>query len=770
VDGPRLRAVWLCDQTFLSVQSRLLGHIPTRTATIIADPSPGQLTARHCSLQLLLELPAYVISLEHTQTMSSAILYKFRSGTTFEAVQLPGSAARLFDVKKAIVTAKKLDQGAMEFDLSVRDATTNQEYTDESMLLPRGTRVVVQRLPAAKGHGFLARLARSQYGGGGGPAPVPSGVPGAPDNFYTIDGRAQDDDEEFVSSSSAMESAEEKELAALRAATDAANSQSRGGMSLVRSGNAAFPPRAGGPAGAGRPPPGPGAGMHSAQRSQFRQRPNADPELRDQEKELAPKKRATGIPRTFLNLKAPPKTDGGDAPSTGIGLQPNAIGFEELVNRKGGQSESMSGTKRDFDYALKLTATTIPEYLQCAICQGVVKDAMILPWDPEGRTTCESCIRDALTQNGFRCPLTNQDGVSPDDLLPNHALRKAAEQFVKGVMAKMEEIDKQQVEEDETTEVVDSSSGKNILEGDAAEKGVLVSKKTTIDDRKKQKDDDPFGGDDDFGGDVFAVEEKPVEEKEESPEKETPAQAKDDTPASAKDDQAGSDTKPDTTSPKQDTKSGGGSGRDEPTPAPAATQDRESGNGSSVSPATDGRSPPEPQSRRDKRRGPPIGYAMGPAGASATGPRDRDNDDRNYGRSHYSPRMDGDRGDRFEERHDRPYRGGGGRQGGRFGGRGDGPRRDDFRGGSDDADQRPPKRIRSDSESHDDRSDQGPRDYDRERYARDDYGGRGGRRGGPPPGRFRRGGGRGWDDDRRGFRGGGGGGRGRGYRGGRGRR
>ena len=93
------------------------------------------------------------------------------------------------------------------------------------------------------------------------------------------------------------------------------------------------------------------------------------------------------------------------------------------MTRRGGQSESAAGTSRDLDYALKVTATDVPEYLQCAICHGVVKNAMILPWDPEGRTTCESCIRDALNQSGFRCPLTDQEGVSPDDLLPNAGLK-----------------------------------------------------------------------------------------------------------------------------------------------------------------------------------------------------------------------------------------------------------------------------------------------------------------------------------------------------------
>ena len=46
--------------------------------------------------------------------MSSTILYKFRSGTTFEALSLPGNNVRLLDIKKAIVTAKRLDQGSMD--------------------------------------------------------------------------------------------------------------------------------------------------------------------------------------------------------------------------------------------------------------------------------------------------------------------------------------------------------------------------------------------------------------------------------------------------------------------------------------------------------------------------------------------------------------------------------------------------------------------------------------------------------------------------------
>ena len=95
--------------------------------------------------------------------MSSTILYKFRSGTSFETLPLPGTSARLFDVKRAIVRAKGLDGGGgggatMEFDLSVRNANTDEVYDDEAMILPRGIRIVVRRVAAERGRGILSRI------------------------------------------------------------------------------------------------------------------------------------------------------------------------------------------------------------------------------------------------------------------------------------------------------------------------------------------------------------------------------------------------------------------------------------------------------------------------------------------------------------------------------------------------------------------------------------------------------------------------------------
>lgn len=532
--------------------------------------------------------------------MSSSILFKFRSGTTFEALPLPGSTARLLDVKKAIVTAKKLDQGGgMEFDLSVRDATTSQEYSDDGQMIPRGARLVVQRLPAARGHGLLAKIARSQMGlsSAGGPASTMSAVP---TDYYTIQGGAVHDEDEFVSTAAAAAAAEEedRELKALQAATTAA-STSHHAVVATSSGRGGFR--------GGR------GGHHHHHTAPSRHRPNADPELRAHENSAAAaaaasgtgtattKKRATGIPRTFLSLAAP--TEDAEGGSTKV-LQPNTLGFQELIDRGGGQSAA-TNSKRDLEYALKVTATALPDYLACAICGKAVQDAMILPWDSQGRTTCERCIRNALSESGFRCPLTGQEGVSPDDLLPNVALRKAAEQFVENVWKQMEDIEKQAVTE-EITENKSSMTDKDgkLLEGD--DKGVILSKRVSIAEKRKQQQqqDDPFG-DDDFGGDVFAVEEKQAEE--EPPVKE---ESKEEAPV-----------KKENPSPKEEPKT------EEPSSSPSSSKPKEETPAKPVKvetkreatepPARGASQPsksPAESSRRDRRRGPPAGYSMGPAG------------------------------------------------------------------------------------------------------------------------------------------------------------
>ena len=221
-----------------------------------------------------------------------------------------------------------------------------------------------------------------------------------------------------------------------------------------------------------------------------------------------PKKRATGIPRTFLNLgapAAPPAEDPAGEAGAGWGSQVTraAKAFQALVRSGGGQSLSAAARRHDLGYALKLTATALPQHLACGLCAGIVRSAMLMPWDAEGRPTCESCIRDGLARNGFTCPLTGTEGVSPDDLFPNVCLR---------VMEKMDAIERQIEAEEEEEEARKRQADTQLKKGSKNEfedsgDGIITGRKSKSLSRQKQTNEDDllFGGDDDSGGDVFDV-------------------------------------------------------------------------------------------------------------------------------------------------------------------------------------------------------------------------------------------------------------------------
>jgi hypothetical protein len=62
-------------------------------------------------------------------------------------------------------------------------------------------------------------------------------------------------------------------------------------------------------------------------------------------------------------------------------IQPNTMGFAELVNAVEGSRKCAQQQEKISTMRLRVTATVVQEFLQCPICGGVVRDALILPWD-----------------------------------------------------------------------------------------------------------------------------------------------------------------------------------------------------------------------------------------------------------------------------------------------------------------------------------------------------------------------------------------------------
>ncbi|KAJ8903813.1 hypothetical protein NDN08_000346 [Rhodosorus marinus] len=88
--------------------------------------------------------------------MTSAIHFKFKSAKEYDSIGFEGDNLKVADLKVAIVEQTKLNSGE-SFDLEIKDAQTSEEYSDESLLVPKNTSVIVVRKPGIRAGGILAQ-------------------------------------------------------------------------------------------------------------------------------------------------------------------------------------------------------------------------------------------------------------------------------------------------------------------------------------------------------------------------------------------------------------------------------------------------------------------------------------------------------------------------------------------------------------------------------------------------------------------------------------
>uniref|UniRef100_A0A3B4Y1H3 DWNN domain-containing protein n=1 Tax=Seriola lalandi dorsalis TaxID=1841481 RepID=A0A3B4Y1H3_SERLL len=75
--------------------------------------------------------------------------YKFSSKLSYDTVVFDGPHITLTDLKRQIMGREKLRAG--DCDLQITNAQTKQEYTDNEGLIPKGSSVIVRRIPISGG-------------------------------------------------------------------------------------------------------------------------------------------------------------------------------------------------------------------------------------------------------------------------------------------------------------------------------------------------------------------------------------------------------------------------------------------------------------------------------------------------------------------------------------------------------------------------------------------------------------------------------------------
>jgi hypothetical protein len=87
--------------------------------------------------------------------MASVIYYKLKNAIQQQSVAFDGSVIQIGDVKRLVAQKQGLGvEGAAE--LTLYDPNTNDEYADDSKVIPKHTLVVVKRTPVTKFKPLLA--------------------------------------------------------------------------------------------------------------------------------------------------------------------------------------------------------------------------------------------------------------------------------------------------------------------------------------------------------------------------------------------------------------------------------------------------------------------------------------------------------------------------------------------------------------------------------------------------------------------------------------
>ncbi|XP_077411745.1 E3 ubiquitin-protein ligase RBBP6 isoform X2 [Vanacampus margaritifer] len=321
------------------------------------------------------------------------IHYKFSSKLSYATVVFDGPHVTLTDLKERIMGRERLRAG--DCDLQITNAQTKEEYTDEEVLIPKGSSVIVRRVPntrvsVKKTRNIERSDAHCQF---------------APGAIKAMDDHTSSKTLPLFSKMVNLASADVSEDDKIKVMM---NQSSYDPMTYNKKSALALPAnytcfRCG------------NAGHH------IRKCPSSGDKNFD-----TPKiKKSTGIPRSFMvevdgpNIKGAMLTNCGRFAIPAIDAQAYAVGKKEKHPFLQQEENEPASEK-----------VHVPEELQCLICHDLLVDSVVIPCC--GNSYCDDCVRTALLDSeGHICPTCNQSDVSPDTLIANKFLRQAVNNFKK---------------------------------------------------------------------------------------------------------------------------------------------------------------------------------------------------------------------------------------------------------------------------------------------------------------------------------------------------
>ncbi|XP_029015515.1 E3 ubiquitin-protein ligase RBBP6 [Betta splendens] len=323
--------------------------------------------------------------------------YKFSSKLSYDTVLFDGPHITLRDLKRQIMGRERLRAG--DCDLQITNAQSKEEYTDDEGLIPKGSSVIVRRIPVCGGKSSSNTKTKN--------------IESSAVSFHHTYGAAKAMDEQsssralpFLAKMANLAEADVSEEDKIRLML---NQSTYDAMNYNKRFGAVLPPnytcyRCG------------NAGHHI----------RSCPASGDKNYEAPVRiRKSTGIPRSFMVEVDDPSMKGAMLTNTGRYAIP-AIDAEAYAIGKKEKPPFVPQEKP----ASEAEEDPVPDELLCLICRDLLSDAVVIPCC--GNSYCDDCIRTALLDSEEHvCPTCSQSDVSPDTLIANKFLRQAVNNFKK---------------------------------------------------------------------------------------------------------------------------------------------------------------------------------------------------------------------------------------------------------------------------------------------------------------------------------------------------
>ncbi|EAU34684.1 conserved hypothetical protein [Aspergillus terreus NIH2624] len=384
--------------------------------------------------------------------MSSSVHFKFKSQKEPSRVTFDGTGISVFELKREIITQSRLGDGT-DFELSIYNEDTGEEYDDDTTIIPRSTSVVARRLPAARpGKGGAARYVSGK---------MPVNARNASRSEPAFSGRPTPNASSSVSNG-VLElnnaQTEEEKINALFNLQ--ANQWKEQQQEMANAMPVPFGRGRGKPINVPDHPPPPGylcyrcrEKGHWIQACPTNNDPKFDGKYRV--------KRSTGIPRSLQTKVEKPESlvlDGSTEDLRNTGVMVNADGdfviakpdkaAWELYQEKAKASAAAAAEAAAAETSKELQARG----LECPIDKRMFLEPTKTPCCQ--RTYCNDCITNALIESDFVCPGCGTEGV----LLDNLAVDEDAIAKIKSYEA--EKADQKREKEKQSTAPEDQTDSK----------------------------------------------------------------------------------------------------------------------------------------------------------------------------------------------------------------------------------------------------------------------------------------------------------------------